>query len=50
MEISLDPFEEEFDLRTAFVERGDSGHRQSEIVGKKNQQLLAFDIVETDAS
>ena len=43
-EMLLDPFEEQFDLPSAFVELGDGQRRKDEIVGQKNEMLFPFSI------
>lgn len=50
VKVALDPFEEEFDLPTGFVEGGDRGCRQGKVVGKKHQCPLSFRIVEANAT
>src|SRR5690349_9850719 len=45
----LDPFEEQFDLPAAFVERADGRGRQPELVGEEHQLLSRFGVPEADA-
>ena len=44
----LDPFEEQFHLPAALVQRGDDQRWQSRIVGQKDQRLARLRIFETD--
>src|SRR6202035_1994201 len=48
-QVLLDPFEEQFDLPAAFVERGDGGRRQPELIGEEYQLLSRFGVPEADA-
>jgi len=43
-EMLLDPFEEQFDLPSAFVEFGDGQRRKDEIVGQKNEMFFPFGV------
>ena len=43
-EMLLDPFEEQFNLPSAFVEFGNAKGRKDEIVGQKNEMLFPFSI------
>src|SRR5438309_10226250 len=45
----LDPFEEQFDLPTALVERADGRGRQPELVGEEYQRFSGFGVPEADA-
>jgi hypothetical protein len=40
----LDPFEEQFDLPAAFVERADGRGRQPELVGEEHQRSARFGV------
>src|SRR6202045_4208102 len=45
----MSPFEEQFDLPAAFVERSDGGSRQPELIGEEHQLLSRFGVPEADA-
>ena len=45
----LDPFEEQFDLPAAFVERADGRGRQPELVGEEHQRSPRFGVPQADA-
>lgn len=49
-EILFDPFEEKFDLPSAFVALCDRQSRKAKVVGQEGQTLATFGIDETDAS
>ncbi len=49
-QVLLDPFEEQFDLPSAFAEIGDDLCREGEVVGQKHQALVGFRIEVTDFS
>ena len=49
-QVLLDPFEEQFDLPSAFVEIGDGLCREGEVVGQEHQALVGFRIEVTDSS
>jgi len=46
----LDPFEEEFDLPAGFVELGNRGGVEVEVVGQENERFLRLGIAVTDSS
>jgi len=48
--VLFDPFEEEFDLPTAFVERADCECWQGRLVGKKNKGSIVISIFKSDAA
>lgn len=48
-EVLFDPLEEEFDVPTALVERGNSRGRESEMVGQKDQNFSGFRIAKADS-
>lgn len=50
MQILLDPFEEQFDLPTTLVQRGDGQCRQGEIVGQVDEESSGFGVEIADAS
>jgi hypothetical protein len=45
----FDPFEEQFDLPAAFVERADRRGRQPDQVGEEHQGFSRFGVPEADA-
>ena len=45
----LDPFEEQFDLPAALVERADRRGRQPELIGEEHQRFSRFGVPEADA-
>ncbi len=45
----FDPFEEQFDLPAALVERADGRGRQPELVGEEHQSSSRFSVLEADA-
>ena len=46
----LDPFEEQLDLPSAPIKRGDGQRGQGNVVGQKNQCLARFRILEANAA
>ena len=48
-QMPLDPFEEQFDLPAAFVERADGRGRKPELVGEEHQRSSRFGVPEADA-
>ena len=49
-QVLLDPLEEQLDLPSALVQRGNGQCRQSGVVGEEHQRLAGFRVFETDAS
>ena len=47
-QVLLDPFEKQFHLQAAFVQRSDGQGRQACVVGQEDQSLLGFGIFEAD--
>jgi len=47
-QVLLDPFEKQFHLPAAFVQRSDGQGRQACVVGQEDQRLLGFGIFEAD--
>ncbi len=47
-QVLLDPFEKQFHLPAAFVQRSDGQGRQACVVGQEDQSLLGFGIFEAD--
>src|SRR5712691_212997 len=49
-QVLFDPFEEQFDLPTAFVQLRDAQRGKREVVRQEHQPTLLFDVVEADAA
>ena len=45
----LDPFEEQLDLPSAFVQRADCQRRQRELIGQEHQYFACLGVAEADA-